>query len=224
MFLIMAMVLNTLLYGQNLKADLQKMVDRLEKAKGLALSYHITTYDQLDKDRLTFEQKGYVNKYGNQSVAKVNDVTSLRTNKLFLMVDDKLKMIQLVELNDKDENVLMDLLKTESLKSTASNSKVTYKGIVGGKKHYLLTELGQMKEAHIYIDQKTGFISRLIYYYDTKRFPSANKVIINYTADFGYKPTPGTFSASKYVEKKKEKFIPVKKYSTYQLIVDDHEN
>ena len=223
--ILMALALSAGVKAQDLQADMKRMVDKMGKSKGIALKYHIRAFDQLQKDQMTFEQRGYIKKYGKESISKVNNVLSIHSKGLFLMVDDGLKMMQLAELEEADEEALKELLKTDEIKKTAEYGKVSYQGVVGGKKHYKLTELGQMKEAHIYIDQKTGFLSRLIYYYDAKRFPSANKVIIDYHGvRFNYVPEAGAFSAKKYVVRKNKKYMPTKQYSTYQLIVEDHEN
>lgn len=223
--LLLSYVFIGMVIGQDLKGDIAHMKAQLSQSKYVSLDYSLKVYRDVDaKEVLLTEQKGYARKSGENTLSRVNNVTSVQNKEYFLIIDDELKMMQVLDLSTVDQEKSKELLRLTPNEKEHNLEEIQFLESENGMSHYMLKGKGAIGKTEVFVDDSKRFFKRLVYYYNATDYQDATKVVLEYSlVDFTTKPNEGQFLTKKYIHKKQGEYTGTSPYSTYQIIVDDHE-
>lgn len=212
--------------AQDFAAELQRMSEAYMRIQNLHAEVEVSVFETLTSKNPYLVKQTAVKKKGSEYVCKMDGITLLLNEKLTLMVHDTEKQIVVSERDEKQEKKIrqatgapgLDLLIKE-------NDSIRYNGITGSLKHYTLhTGKGPVKYAEVYIDKDTGFLNKVVYYYDTVLFPMSAMVVVNYkTFELAPQFTEHEFSEQQYIKFSGKSITAAGRYAGYDVLKYDGE-
>ena len=221
----LSLLLAQVLIGQDLAQEMSRMTHKMETSDQLSFDYTVTVYQQENgQESILHQSGGYVRKSGDKICSKNNTVVSVKNKEHYLLIDEELKFIQVVDLQDVDHDLMDELLGARQVNNIDYSKHAQYMGTSNGLHQYKVMTQGPIVEAELWINPKTEFLDHLVYYYNEKTSDLVNKVIVRYTGvDFSSIPDNNLFLTEHYVRKTSGKYTPENAYSTYQIISNEDE-
>jgi len=207
-------------YGQEFLQDMQKMYDAYKGTANFSMNIIFNIYNKKSPS-LPEVQKGVVKKLGALYYTKFYDNEMVVGKKYTIMVDYSAKEVYAFISDKSFQPGLKDYKIPDSLNYL--NKKVEYKGIVNGSKCYILKNPTlEITKYEIYLDAKTGFLSKLVYIYNQNEKQvdyGATKIETDYlNVDLQTIPAETFFSTDKFISVKSGKLALGPAYTGYTLI------
>lgn len=182
--------------SQDLGKDLAMAKRVFEDAKDLSLQIGVKVFSSDEKT--IYEDRIEIWKKGEQLYYQMGKVEIYRDNHYLVTVNHEQQVIHYSwsaasVANDKDLTPGIDLFEAIS-----SLSKVEYLGSAGDTKHYRTEQEGYIKQADLYISERTGFLSRLEYTYDPSYNVGSRATIAIHELDTNPVFQEGFFSLSRF--------------------------
>jgi hypothetical protein len=164
------------LISQDFKQDITKANTVMANTPYLDCNIKSTAYP-VDKDRPIESNEIKITKREGNFLYETGPIQSIFTNGYTIILHEEEKVI----ICNKNEGLeKIQLVPTEEiLKSMDSFDKITFLGIDNNLKHYSLERDNDLiLKIEIFLDAKTGVVTKMIQYYDTDNYPTKNKKIV----------------------------------------------
>ena len=219
MFLICSSI--NMLEAQDFKADMRKIMQAYNNTENFVGDINVQLYtDESQTPIRTI--KANQKKSGKDYLCKVDDITYLLNKKYAIIIDSRNRVISYTIRSAKSatDPFKMSGMPADSLFKTYD--KVEYKGEESGLLHYvIICKKYVISKAEIYIDKKTNFFAKTIYYYNTKAFNNKERSVITFNNVSVLPISKETFSESQFIIEKDGKLMPSEKYKNYELVRND---
>jgi hypothetical protein len=184
--------------SQNYSEDIKNSAKVFASPK-LILNVSVNVYASYSETEVFQNYRAEIRKDGDRFYSKMDNTKMLINDKYVVLVYDFDKRVVCSE-NDRksrrkndysDPGAQIDslLLKYDS---------VAYHGISGNSKRYTIySSKSLIRRTEVYIDNISGYLKSLVYYYNEQAVPFGNKVRVDYTVN-----TKPSFSADEFSEKR----------------------
>lgn len=197
--LVMAVAaITNLLPAQDYAADISKAITVFASPK-LQVNAEINVYPFYASKEVSHQYKAELKKDGDKFYSVMEGTRMLLNDKYMVMVYDADKRVICTERDRKSKKTANGGDPSAQLDSLLKNNdSIVYLGIVNHAKQYTIyTGKSLIRRTEIHLDETTGYIKMLVYYYNEKLVPSGNKVRVNYTIN-----TTPVFSANEFSERR----------------------
>lgn len=199
MAIMITLIMPALVTAQDYAVDIQKALKVFESTK-LQLNAEVNVYPSYASQEVTHQYNAELKKDGNKFYSVMEGTRVLLNDKYLVMVYDNDKRVICTTRDKKSEKNMKNgtdpSVQIDSLMK--KNDSIVYGGIVNHAKVYTIyTGKSMIRRTEIHLDEKTGYIKSLVYYYNEKLVPTGNKVRVNYTIN-----TVPVFAANEFSEKR----------------------
>ena len=196
--ILITLIVPALLAGQNHTADIAKALTVFSSPQ-LQVNTEVNVYTSSASQEITQQYKAELKKDGDRFYSSMEGTRMLVNEKYVVMVYDADRQIICTERDRKSKKFTSagdPSLQLDSL--LKKNDSVVYKGIVDQAKVYTVyTGKSLIQRTEIHVDEKTGNLRSLVYYYNEKLVPVGGKVRVNYQIN-----TAPVFSSNEFSEKR----------------------
>jgi len=225
--LILLLLLPTITLAQDFKSDLEKMYEAYAGLTDLSVTISIKVFENMESTIPIITQNALINKEGEDYLYSFNEITMLSNKKCMLMINHEQKDIVYRKKDQGDlDNNFYSLVAPDFDSIVNKCDMIRYLGSENGNKHYLIrSDKNIIRNTHLFLNDQSGLISKLIYEYDAEIFPQNSKVEIEFL-EMNTKPEfdRNIFSESKYVLASEDVLRSSKDFSDYNLIVSDDQD
>jgi hypothetical protein len=185
--------------AQDYAADIQKALKVFEAPK-LQLNVEINVYAGASSQEIVQQYSAELKKDGTKFYSVMEGTRMLLNDKYLVMVYDADHRVICTERDKKSEKKMKGgtdpSAQIDSL--LKKNDSIVYKGIVDHAKVYAIyTSKAMIQRTEIHLNEKTGNISSIVYFYNVKLVPVGSKVQVNYTIN-----TAPVFASNEFSEKR----------------------
>lgn len=211
--------------GQKYSDDIRKALTVYNQSR-LELDAQVEIYANYNAVKPSQSYTAHVKKEGAKFFSESGDMKMLLNDKYLVMVYKSEKRI-VYSKHDKDAEKKMNSARDPGTSIDSlllRNDSIVYKGVKDNRKLYIIYNSKSMiRRTEIYMDTKTGWINRLIYYYDEQLLPNANKVRIDYTINTDPVFSGNEFSESRFFVISRGKASPASTFAGYDILFIDGE-
>ena len=192
-----AAVTNTL-QAQDYTTDISKAIAVFNSPR-LQVNAEINVYPFYASQEVTHRYKAELKKDGNKFYSVMEGTRMLLNDKYMVMVYDADKRVICTARDKKSKEVGNGGDPSAQIDSLLKkNDSIVYGGILNHAKLYTIyTGKSMIRRTEIHLDETTGYIKMLVYYYNEKLVPTGNKVRVNYTIN-----TSPVFASNEFSERR----------------------
>jgi hypothetical protein len=225
-FLFAVTTLASTLVAQDFKTDYKKVQDTYLHLENFYCELKINMYKKSSAPAPLQQLTAVIKKQGENTCYTMGKITMLVNEKCMLYLDEQEK--RMVYTIRDTKKIVPDLNQYTAIVDSLldRNDSVIFNGSKNDEKKYTLyTSKQEIMRAEVYIDQRLNTLSKLVYYYKSRKNTEFEKVSIDYdhiTMAAVFKPAD--FSESKYVLVTGKKLTPAAGFAGYQIEVIDQRN
>lgn len=206
--------------AQTTGAELKKIRDAYLANKQLSFDVEVYSYSTKADKTPDLVSKGYMKKSDDKYYSNFNNYELMITGGKALIADRERKTLDYYEYETKKPEISEGYeVNIDSL--IPATDSVVMRPLADGLKHFTcFSKEGYVRQTEIYVDARTHFIRRILYYYidSTEDFElEFDRIEIRYR-NIETKPVGQSFfSFDKYFKRTKSTFVPVGEYREFQM-------
>jgi hypothetical protein len=217
-----ALTYGVLVYGQNFKDDMQVVQTELSNVKSFHTEMKISVYQNYQSNQPMLVKQSVIDKKGDSYHYKIDNMEYIKNEHSAILIDNNDKSITLNK--TKVDHFIMKQFDVLSLNMDSVLKSVDSVAFISNKNGVSLYRLYTAKnliiKTDIWIDVNQKSIKKMVYYYDTKKTPSNNKVILEFeNTILNPELNAANFDEKKYIKRYKNKYVLKKEFKNYSLSV-----
>lgn len=208
------------LKSQDFKEEMENVKRAYQMVEKLSANVSIKVYESYTSTTPIIQRKAAIKKNADFYYTETDEIKMLMNDKYMVIANKAEKLIVYSKRDaQKEKKSFYDLASPITFDSILRGyDSVRYIGIENNIKQYVLySGNNSIKKYQVFISGN-GFIQKLIYYYDTKKFAANSKVMIEYL-DLNNAPifTEADFNENRFIVIKGKSAKPVAPYQGYEV-------
>jgi hypothetical protein len=212
------------LCAQDFKADYKKVQGNYLKLQNFYCEVKVNIYEKASSPQPQETMSSTIKKQGLNYLYVTGKTTLLMNSTCMLRIDGQEKsIVYTVKEKKKEEENINQALAGIADTILKRNDSAVFGGVANGKKKYTVyTATSPIVRTELYIDQQTGLLAKMIYYYKIDKYTGSEKIIIEYeNINLSPEFSDADFSEKKYVVYSGKVLKPVTAFANYKTTVID---